>query len=736
MAYSVHNFEQGDILYASQLNEMDAQIALNEENINSGVSSDMLAEDYSANKTYSIGDYVIYNNELYICIYEITAPEGWNSTHWQIANLGDGISNVKNVLSALEETIEEKFGTEVWTEQTISYTAGYAIVMSGSTKGNIIESSSNSVSDKILVGNASKFVPYYSGQNPYGGAATYDVNDTCIETYSLESSSSGTEWSLEGAAYVRVYGMTSRIDAIHLTFYVKTEGEVGEAFNTKLDKDQGVLNAGKALFVGDTGDIEPKTLDLSGKKPSYMVDAPRKPLLAEFMSHFWCSMMMPNTLTGNNVILTVSGNAGSDELTVSAISPDTLSVSDIGNSWVGGLLSTDDETYTVCNIKYVSGSTIEIYPELTDDVTNGTISTLMYDSGTSYVGLHLTENGYKAYMQHLYSQNPKHCEVGGYVARFRGDIDTNHPFTWYGGLMTAEQYRYTILNPNPTWFNRPSQRAYVFQYSNDWTGHTTKSGAYWDVDLKGKSGYLEAYIFAIAEGTLVLPADQKIYVKVTIDGVEEYTETISDTICRRIIVDYDNATTGRIEVYSNKWQGVNGQAYGFGFGRVTWWVNDLAYPDGKLFPKGAVIAEQFDSWGVYHDGASGEEIERLHNAATGVSVPFTNNSKGDQTSAWGKAWFYDKTKQYNPAICIHDFVINDTNSLNSAGIPATIEGPDGVEYNNKLTSAQYSDNMVLLGQLATSNGIQPVFMRNLQNAYSGYYEFTNTLIDSLSVLVE
>ena len=58
MAYSVHNFEQGDVLYASQLNEMDAQIALNEENISNGISSDMLASDYSANKTYSVGDYV------------------------------------------------------------------------------------------------------------------------------------------------------------------------------------------------------------------------------------------------------------------------------------------------------------------------------------------------------------------------------------------------------------------------------------------------------------------------------------------------------------------------------------------------------------------------------------------------------------------------------------------------------------------------------------------------------
>lgn len=105
MAYSVHNFEQGDVLYAEQLNEMDAQIAANEENIENGVSTNMLAEDYSANKTYSIGDYVIYNNELYTCIYEITAAEGWNAAHWQSANLGDGISDLSRQISDLEDAV-------------------------------------------------------------------------------------------------------------------------------------------------------------------------------------------------------------------------------------------------------------------------------------------------------------------------------------------------------------------------------------------------------------------------------------------------------------------------------------------------------------------------------------------------------------------------------------------------------------------------------------------------------
>ncbi|MBO6254497.1 MAG: hypothetical protein J6O49_12745, partial [Bacteroidaceae bacterium] len=650
-----------------------------------------------------------------------TWQTGDTITAEKLNHIEDGVDDLNRQLNDVENTIETELGYNTEIEPTFTYTDGYAITTLGVSAGRIYESSSYAVSDKVELGNATEIYVYYTGQTGYGNYFFYRSDDSCINTFVIPLESGKVKRTVpEGASYIRFFTMTSK-KSVKVVLFVQASGAVYEALDAKLDKDQGSENAGKLLVVGNDGQVTLQNKTSDGiKLPVYTVDTPRKPLLAEFMSHFWCAMYMPNAFTGKNVVLTISGNAGSNELTVSAISPDTLSISDMGTGRIGGLLSTDGETYTVCNVRYLSGSTIEIYPALTETVTDGTISTLMYDSGSSYVGLHLTENGYKAYMQHLYAQNPRHCEVGKYVARFRGDLDTDHPWTWYGGTIPAAQYRYNTLNPNPYWFNRPSSRAYVFQYSNQWAGHTTKSGAYWEVDLKGKSGYLEAYVFAIAEGTLVLPTDQEIYVKVTIDGVEKYTETIYDTICRRIIVDYDNATTGRIEVYSNKWQGVNGQVYGLGFGRVTWWVNDLDYPDEKLFPEGAVIAEQFDSWGVFHDGASGKELERLHNAATGVSVPFTNNSKGDQTSAWGKAWFYDKTKQYNPSICIHDFVINDTNSMTAAGIPATIEGPDGVEYNNKLTSDQYADNMILMGKLATSNGIQPIFMRNCQYA-AGYY---------------
>ena len=629
------------------------------------------------------------------------------------------VSDWENLTAIIEEEIGS---TEEYAPST-EFTAGYAINASGSTKGSLYEASSMSVSDKIYLQGAIKYKIYKSGQDPYFTFAQYAEDDTCL-------SAKGTEVQdfiefESGTAYIRYSAMTARLSNLHLLLLKETKGAIYEAID---DLRQDTDDAIEELH----NEIKDSS---SNRQNPYMKSVPFKPLLAEMCADFaWCSMILPNSLTSKNVVLTVSGSSGSTEVTGSAISPDTLNLSDLGSNWIGGLLSADGVAFKVCNFRLKTGNTIEIYPALTEDITNGTLSTLMYDSGANYVGMHLTENGYKAFMQNLYNKNPKHCEVGRYVARFRSDVDTTCPFTWYGGQINGKQYRFTTLNPSNSWFNRPSSRAYCYQFSSGWTPHTTKSGAYWAVDLKGNSGYLEAFIFPIAQGILTLPQDQQIHVEVTIDGELVLSQILTDTICKRICVDYKNATTGRIEIYSNKWAAVSGEAYGFGLGRVTWWVNDLTF-DVPIFPKGSVIAEEFDSWGVFHDGASGKELERLHNEATGVTVPFTNHSLGSQTSAWGMAWFYENVWKYNPSICIQDFGINDTNSI-PRSLPETIEGPDGKTYNNRLTAEQYCENMIRISKLAEHNNIQPIFTRNCLHGQTVYKTFSNALIDALSSQVE
>lgn len=636
-------------------------------------------------------------------------------------------------IADLKSAIHQKLGYTDIEQATITYTDGKTLTTTN-PRGQITDSSSNSISQQIDVSGAQQYIIYYTDENPYGNLFFYDENDTVLNSsnITIAKNTSATVADVPaGASYAMFCCMTSRKSTVFKT-YTTVEGDIDEELDTKLNINQGAGNAGKTLAIDEDGDIVPVAVEKA--HPKYMVDAPQKPLLAEMMADFtWCSKLQPEELKGKNVVMTVSGESGSDELTVSAITPNTVNVSDIGTDWVGGVLSADGVNYTVCNFKYVSGSTVKIYPALSANVTNGTLSNIMYDSGvnsgTPYVGLHLTENGYKAFSQYLYAKNPKHCEVGRYVAAFKPDLTdtTTSPFTWYGSSqITPEAYRFVSENINQRWLNAPINRQYVLRFSTSYTAHTTKSGAYWEVDLKGQTGYLEAYIYGIAN-QINLPSDQEIHVEVTIDGVKVFDESYSDTICKRICVDYTKANTGRIEIYSNKWAAVNSDVYGFGIGRVTWWINDIDYPDTVLFPKGAVIAQMYDSWGVFHDGASGVELNRLHNAATGVTVPFTNNSKGDQTSAWGKAWFYNKVWENHPSMCVHDFCINDTNSVGSS-LPDTIEGPDGTEYDNKLTSTEYADNMILLGKEAVYNRIQPIFISRVL----GYWSFPMALVDAMS----
>jgi len=47
-----------------------------------GIVDGYIADAYSSSLTYNVGDYVIYNNILYVCSTAITVAEAWNSAHW------------------------------------------------------------------------------------------------------------------------------------------------------------------------------------------------------------------------------------------------------------------------------------------------------------------------------------------------------------------------------------------------------------------------------------------------------------------------------------------------------------------------------------------------------------------------------------------------------------------------------------------------------------------------------
>ena len=56
----------------------------------------MVADDYSATSTYSVGDYVYYNGTLYRCTTAISTAEAWTAGHWTAAKIADEIGDLKS----------------------------------------------------------------------------------------------------------------------------------------------------------------------------------------------------------------------------------------------------------------------------------------------------------------------------------------------------------------------------------------------------------------------------------------------------------------------------------------------------------------------------------------------------------------------------------------------------------------------------------------------------------------
>ena len=62
-------------------------------------TQDMLTPNvYSASSTYDVGDYVIYQNQLYRCTTAITVAEAWTPAHWTLTNLNSEIESKQDKL--------------------------------------------------------------------------------------------------------------------------------------------------------------------------------------------------------------------------------------------------------------------------------------------------------------------------------------------------------------------------------------------------------------------------------------------------------------------------------------------------------------------------------------------------------------------------------------------------------------------------------------------------------------
>ena len=74
----------------------------NENVVKTGYINDKnLAADYDPTATYSVGNYCMYHNELFVCTTDISVAEEWNGSKWQRISMSDIVGNVETLLAAI-----------------------------------------------------------------------------------------------------------------------------------------------------------------------------------------------------------------------------------------------------------------------------------------------------------------------------------------------------------------------------------------------------------------------------------------------------------------------------------------------------------------------------------------------------------------------------------------------------------------------------------------------------------
>ena len=64
----------------------------------------MIADAYSAESTYAVGDYCTHGGKLYVCSTAISTAEEWTEAHWTETVLGDDVTDLKSAVEQISQT--------------------------------------------------------------------------------------------------------------------------------------------------------------------------------------------------------------------------------------------------------------------------------------------------------------------------------------------------------------------------------------------------------------------------------------------------------------------------------------------------------------------------------------------------------------------------------------------------------------------------------------------------------
>lgn len=118
-----------------------------------GGGSENIAAEYSASSTYAVGDYCIYDGQLYRCTTAITTAEAWNSAHWTAVTVADELTDLKGDIPTLVSDLTNDSGYQTASQVATAVSEAKVLVVDIASFSSLPQTVSNAdvTADHVVV---------------------------------------------------------------------------------------------------------------------------------------------------------------------------------------------------------------------------------------------------------------------------------------------------------------------------------------------------------------------------------------------------------------------------------------------------------------------------------------------------------------------------------------------------------------------------------------------------------
>ena len=238
-----------------------------------------MADEYSSSSTYSVGDFVMHNGQLYECNTTIGTAEAWNSSHWtaktvanELSSLMSGLTDTQSDVSDLDTVINGSGGGTQDVTSSVVWNSGGGVEYQS---GNIDTNASNYSWADIPLNGASEVSGYTrAGTEQNKGLCFLTSNKSYIAgSGDYHAGATSYDWNYDlippaNAAYLRISCATSKTTTTFtctLTF-AGVDGLVDRVDNIENQLDAFPINDLSDVDISSVSDGQVLTYDALSSK--------------------------------------------------------------------------------------------------------------------------------------------------------------------------------------------------------------------------------------------------------------------------------------------------------------------------------------------------------------------------------------------------------------------------------------------------------------------------------------